>query len=97
MTAPATPVRFGAEMTIGHAAAHRETLLGALAARPAALELDLSEVTEFDSSAAQLLLAARHSAAQQGLPLQLLATSGEVRAALAVFGIDHLFNASHGA
>ena len=97
MTAPATPVRFGAEMTIGQAAAHRETLLAALAAGPSALPLDLSEVTEFDSSAAQLLLAARCSAAQQGLPMTLVATSPEVRAALAVFGIDKLFNAPHGA
>ena len=89
-TAP-TPVALGPELTIAYAAAAYETLCAAVAAAPGDLELDLSGVTDFDSSAVQLLLATRRSLLQRGHALRLVTASGAVRDALATFGLSPLW------
>ncbi len=98
----------GPELTIPHAAVLREQLLLALAladapggdggttgARPSAegLVLDLSGVSDCDSSGVQLLLATRASLAQRGQTLQLRSPSAAVREALATFGLGSLWAA----
>jgi anti-sigma B factor antagonist len=88
--ATSPPLQLGAEMTIAHAAAHRETLIDAVLAAPADLQLDLSAVSDFDSSGVQLLLSARRSLAERGHALQIVAASPPVRDALALFGLADL-------
>lgn len=89
-TSPAAPLALGPELTIANAAAAHEALLSALDAVPGDLVLDLAGVTDFDSSAVQLLLAARHSLAARGQALHIAAASGAVRDGLQVFGLDAL-------
>jgi anti-sigma B factor antagonist len=84
------PLQLGAEMTIAHAAAHRETLVDAVLAAPADLQLDLAAVSEFDSSGVQLLLSARRSLAERGHALQIVAASAPVQDALTLFGLADL-------
>lgn len=84
------PLRLGVEMTIAHAATHRETLVDAVAAAPADLQLDLAGVQEFDSSGVQLLLSARRSLAERGHALRIVAASTPVRDALCLFGLADL-------
>jgi anti-anti-sigma factor len=76
----------GPEMTIPFAAAVREQLVEALH-RAGPLTLDLSGVSDFDSSGVQLLLATHHSLAARGDALHLHEPSAAVREALAVFGL----------
>ncbi|GCL63651.1 STAS domain-containing protein [Pseudaquabacterium pictum] len=83
----------GAEMTIAHAAAHRDTLADALAAASGDLQLDLSGVSDFDSSGVQLLLAARRSLRERGRALQVVAASAAVQDALQLFGLADLLDA----
>ena len=93
LTAEATDsaaLRLGAEMTIAHAATHRETLVDAVAASPADLQLDLAGVQEFDSSGVQLLLSARRSLAARGHALHIVAASTPVHDALLLFGLADL-------
>jgi anti-anti-sigma factor len=98
MTATLTPaaasapptLSLGAEMTIVHAATHRETLVDAVAAAPGDLQLDLAGVGEFDSSGVQLLLSARRSLAERGHALQIVAASPAVHDALQLFGMGDL-------
>ena len=85
-----TALRLGAEMTIAHAATHRETLVDAVAATAADLQLDLAGVQEFDSSGVQLLLAARRSLAERGHALRIVAASTPVHDALLLFGLADL-------
>ena len=90
----------GPEMTIPHAAALREQLLLALAAAQdeaggvagtaGGLVLDLSGVSDCDSSGVQLLLATRASLALRGQALWLQSPSQAVCAALATFGLGRL-------
>jgi anti-sigma B factor antagonist len=94
MAAIASPVRLGPEMTIAQAATHRETLLEALSAGEGDLVLDLSDVGDFDSSGVQLLVALRHSLAEQGRGLVLAGAGAPVADALALFGLDALFPAA---
>lgn len=77
-------------MTIAHAAAHRETLVDAVQAAPADLQLDLAAVSDFDSSGVQLLLSARRSLAERGHTLQIVAASTAVQDALTLFGLADL-------
>ncbi len=81
------------EVTIPFAAATREQLLEALRGHGAQgdVVLDLSGVTDFDSSGVQLLLALRHSLLARGNALQLQAPSASVRDALAIFGLAPTF------
>ena len=80
----------GPDMTIAHAATHREHLLAMLANQPGDLRLDLGSVSDIDSSGVQLLLATRLSLQQQGLALRLAPCSSAVREALSTFGLDTL-------
>jgi anti-sigma B factor antagonist len=86
----AAPLALGPELTIGYAAAVRDTLVSALQCGHGDLALDLAGVTDFDSSGVQLLLAARRSLAERGDMLQLLAASATVQDALATFGLHDL-------
>ena len=89
MSRPAlsTSVALGPELTIAHAAGHRERLLLALADADGDLHLDLSEVSDCDSSGVQLLLATHQSLSQRGQALALLRPSVAVQQALATFGL----------
>lgn len=80
----------GPDLTINHAAALREQLLDAIGAGTADLCLDLSAVTDFDSSAVQCLIAARHSLATRGARLCLVAAGVPVQDALHRFGLQDL-------
>ena len=80
----------GPELTIAYAAELRETLLGATAAAAGDLRLDLSGVSDFDSSGVQLLLSTRLSLQAQGHALRLVASSAAVRDALHTFGLADL-------
>ena len=89
MTRPAlsTPMTLGPELTIAHAAEHRERLLLALADADGDLQLDLAEVSDCDSSGVQLLLATHQSLQARGQALALLRPSPAVQQALATFGL----------
>jgi anti-anti-sigma factor len=76
------------ELTIQQAAAVRERLLAALAAGLRCL--DLGQVSECDSAGVQLLLAARKSAEDAGLPLTLAPVSEPVREVLVGYGLAQL-------
>ena len=65
------------EMTIYTAADLATQLLPFLAA-PEELEIDLSQVTEMDSSGVQLLMLAKRETLQLGLPLRLVGHSQTV-------------------
>ena len=80
----------GPELTIAYAAELRETLLAATAAAAGDLRLDLSGVSDFDSSGVQLLLSTRLSLQAQGHALRLVAASAAVRDALQTFGLADL-------
>jgi anti-anti-sigma factor len=80
---------FGPEMTIAFAAATRRKLIETLSC-VGPLTLDLSGVSDFDSSGVQLLLATRRSLAERGDALTLHAPSAPVREALATFGLGDL-------
>jgi len=68
------------ELTIYRAAELRETLIAALAGvgEGAALELDLTEVSELDSAGVQLLMAAKKSAQAAQRDLRLVGHSPAV-------------------
>ncbi|MET3131611.1 anti-sigma B factor antagonist [Oxalobacteraceae bacterium GrIS 1.11] len=70
-------LRIEGEMTIYRAAELKPVLLAALE-QPDTLDVDLSAVTELDSSGVQLLMMAKKQAQQQGQNLQLLAHSPAV-------------------
>lgn len=86
-----TPHRLalGPEMTIPFAAAVRQQLVDALH-RAGPLSLDMSGVSDFDSSGVQLLLSTRRSLAARGDALHLHAASAPVREALTIFGLGDL-------
>jgi anti-anti-sigma factor len=96
MSTPETPnaVALGPEMTVIHAESWRDTLVDALREHPGDLALDLSGVTDFDSSAIQLLLATRRSVVERGHQLHITAASEAARDAFRVFGLAELFNGS---
>lgn len=85
MSHPALPL--GPEVTIPFATATREQLLEALRGTSGDLTVDLSGVTDFDSSGVQLLLSARRSLLERGHALHLHSPSACVRDALATFGL----------
>lgn len=95
--APAAALALGPEMTIAHAASWHETLARALGAHSGDLALDLSGVSDFDSSGVQLLLAARRTLAERGDALALVAASAAVVDALATFGLQALLPVHAGA
>jgi anti-sigma B factor antagonist len=75
------PLRIVGDMGIYRAEALRQSLLDALAA-DAVLELDLSEVTEFDAAGLQLLIMADRAARAAGGVLRVTACSEAVNAVL---------------
>lgn len=84
----ASVLSLGPELTIAYAASTQAVLAAALdATRDGDLPLDLSGVSDFDSSGVQLLLSTRASLRERGQDLQLVATSSAVRDALATFGL----------
>lgn len=87
-------VRVRGEMTIYSAVTLKAALLGELAVRRAALELDLAEVVEFDTAGLQLvvLLERECSSAQQ--ILRIVACSDVVRAGLQLCCKDSLIGPS---
>ena len=89
-TAPAPALALGPELTIAFAAATHDTLLTALNASAGDLDIDLAGVTDFDSSAGQLLLAPRRSLADRGQALHIAGASAPVRDGLKVFGLNEL-------
>ena len=90
LLAPDSAPILGPDLTIAHAASHRERLLAILAGQPGNLCLNLGDVSDIDSSGVQLLLATRLSLAQQGRALRLAPCSTAVREALGTFGLDTL-------
>jgi len=92
----AAPLALGPDLTIAYAAECRITLANALAMNAGDLPLDLSAVTEVDSSALQLLLATRRSLRERGHRLNIVASSPAVRDAACVLGLASLL-ASGGA
>ena len=74
------------EMTIYRAAELKQELLSALDSA-AALDIDLSQVTELDCSGVQLLLLARRIAAGRPLAVRFVAHSDAVRTTLATLGL----------
>jgi len=91
MQGQALTLNLGQELTIAYAAQHQATLAQTLLARTGDLHLDLSAVDEFDSSGVQLLLSARRSLFERGDRLHLGYPSSTVRDALAVFGLQALW------
>jgi anti-anti-sigma factor len=93
--APPPALVLGPEMTIAHAATWYAALAAALQEAPATLALDLSGVTDFDSSGVQLLLATRRSLVERGDALHIVAASPPVSEALATFGLQALLGTAH--
>ena len=85
-----TAVVLGPELSIAFAATIQETLLSTLNATGGDLAVDLSGVTDFDSSAVQLLLATRRSLQERGHALHIAGSSAAVRDGLKVFGLGEL-------
>ncbi|WP_022978917.1 STAS domain-containing protein [Ideonella sp. B508-1] len=82
-------LRLDGELTIYRAQEVRQLLLETLA-RPEGLQLDLGEVSEMDSSAVQLLLAARQEALAAGKTFVILQASDPVGQVLALLGLEDL-------
>jgi len=78
-------------MTLARAIELREILLETLRKPGAAIELDLSQVTELDSAGVQLLLAAKRTALAQGRELQLVGQSMAVMQVLGLLRLDSYF------
>ena len=75
------------ELTIYRARAFRDELSAALDEGHGA-ELDLSRVTECDTAALQVILAALRASRAQANPLELLALSQPVRDLVALYGLE---------
>ncbi len=74
------------DLTIHHAAEWKDKLLAALQAGTTAL--DLSSVTEMDTSGLQLLQACRRSLQQRGAALTLKTPSEAVQALCRTYGLE---------
>ncbi len=94
VTSAAPAFALGPDLTIVAAADNHARLVQALPFLAADPRLDLSGVTEFDSSGLQLLLALRSSLVERGQSLQLHEPSAIVREALRVFGVEATFGGS---
>jgi anti-sigma B factor antagonist len=79
-------VRIEGELTIYRAAELKQTLLAAVAANEA-VEVDLSQVSEFDSAGLQLLLLAKREAGATGRSLRLVDHSPAVVEVLELFDL----------
>jgi|APAra7269096613_1048513.scaffolds.fasta_scaffold00003_275 anti-sigma B factor antagonist len=83
-------LRIGGDMTIYQAAGLKEEVLQALAGA-GGLELDLSAVSEIDTSGVQLLMLARNTAQANGQALRLLSPSAAVQEVLATLNLTAWF------
>lgn len=86
----ATCLRLDGEMTIHRAAELKPVLLDGLRSASAALELDLSDVSEIDSSGVQLLLMLQETARAERREVRLGAISEPVQHVLRLLGLDAL-------
>lgn len=75
------------ELTIYNARAFRDELSAALDEHHG-LELDLSRVTELDTAALQVILAALRTARTRGIPLDICNISPSVRDLLGLYGLE---------
>ena len=80
-------LRLDGEMTIYRAAELKESLLDALAATDAVLEVNLAGVHEIDTAGVQLLMIAKREAANRGRVLRLTAHSRAVAAAFELLNL----------
>ncbi len=84
-----TSIAIDGELTVFTAHEIKTRLLEAMASK-STLRVDLGEVTEFDGAGLQLLLAARHEAAQRESQLVLISPPAQIKAVLQLTGlIDH--------
>lgn len=85
----AAPLAISGELSIYRAAELRQWLLEQLQATPpgATLRISLAEVSEIDSSGAQLLLAAKALAAERGCRLQFTDHSPSVLELITLFDL----------
>jgi anti-sigma B factor antagonist len=81
-------IRVTGEMTVYTAAQLKQPLLDAVAASGANVELDLSQVSEFDTAGMQLLLLARRETFAAGRELWIGATSAVVQENLTLCGAN---------
>ena len=79
------------ELTIYRAAELKDAMLAALD-REAALELDLSRVTELDTAGVQLLMLIHQTARARSKRLRLTASSPAVREVFALLHLDPYFS-----
>jgi anti-anti-sigma factor len=75
------------ELDLNNADGLRAELAGALASEPAAVEVDLGEVTFIDSSIIGALVAARQSATARGSAVYVTRPTGQVSKVLAIMGL----------
>lgn len=75
------------DMTIYHAAAHKQQLVDALAGAADTLEIDLSEVGEIDTAGFQLLMLAKREARLLGKQALIVAHSQAVREVVDFFNV----------
>lgn len=85
------PLPLGPDMTIVQASQNHQLLLQSMELLAADPRVDLSGVTECDSSGVQLLVALRSSLAERGQALQVHGMPAVVRDALDVYGLLPLF------
>lgn len=86
------------EMSIYRAVELKEALLDVLGALKASdvLELDLSEVTEFDASGLQLVMMAKRISSKRGIKLKLINCSAAVHDVFALLHLDSQGSAGKG-
>ncbi len=84
------PLRLGGDLNIYTAASVQQQLLGALNGGHA-INLDLGEVSEFDSAGVQQLLVLKRECDALGRALQITALSDCVREVLTLLNLNDLF------
>ena len=87
-------VHVSGEMSIYTAAALKEPLLAQLEKAGASAQLDLSEVSEFDTAGLQLVLLAERQASGRAGALRILEPSPAVREVLELCGLERLTGAA---
>lgn len=88
-----TSITIEGELTVFTAHELKARLLAVMPTR-STLEIQLSEVTEFDGAGLQLLLAAKHEAALRESHLVLISPPAQVKAVLQLAGLRDHFEAS---
>jgi len=85
-------LRVSGEMTIYHAEAMKAGVLGALMGEARVSAIDLSAVSEFDTSGLQVLLVARRLGEDRGTPLKLVNASSAVEETARLLGMGAGFD-----